>query len=81
MLYRFRLDVDGKDVLVKTVVHTLQHRVVLGVLVVNGEILLDTLNALDAHILGNLNGIGTPRSYHLTTWTNEETFYCLAVDE
>ena len=43
--------------------------------------LLDTLNALDAHILGNLNGIGTPRSYHLTTWTNEETFYCLPVDE
>ena len=78
VLYGLRLYVYGEDVLVQTVVHTLQHRVVLGVLVVNGEILLYTLNALDTHILGNLNGIGTPRRNHLAARTDEVSVHCLS---
>ena len=78
VLYGLRLYVYGEDVLVQTVVHTLQHRVVVSILGSYGEILLYTLNALDTHILGNLNGIGTPRCNHLAARTDEVSVHCLS---
>ena len=53
-----RLDVDRKNVLVQTVVHALQHLVVLGILAAGGEIFLDAADALKAHVLGDLYGVG-----------------------
>ncbi len=41
MPYGFGLVVNGEDVLVEAVVHTLEHRVVFGVWGCNGEVLLD----------------------------------------
>ena len=69
-----RLDINRKNILVQTFVHTLQHRVVLGMFVFHGEILFYTRNTAEAHVLSNLNGIRTPRSNHLTTRTYETTF-------
>ena len=65
MLDGLRLDVDREDVLVEAVVHALQHGVVVGILVGYGEILLDAADALEAHVLGDLYGIGRPRGHHL----------------
>ena len=70
-LNRLRLDADFKDTLVESFIHSLKHRIVLGILVLNREILLDTHNTFDTHILGNLYSICTPRSNHLATWANE----------
>ena len=59
-----RLDVDGEDGLVEAVVHALQHLVVLGVLVGHGPVLLDAADAAEAHVLGDLHGVGRPRGDH-----------------
>ena len=40
VLYILRLDVDGEDALVKTIIHALQHLVMLGIHRVNGKIFL-----------------------------------------
>ena len=47
----------------------------------NREILLNTRNALESHVLGNLNGIGTPRSNHLTAWTYIVSVQRLSIHE
>ena len=60
-----RLYVDGEDVLCQTVVHALQHGVVLGFLCGYGEVFLNTLDAAQAHVLGNLDGVGRPGGHHL----------------
>ena len=75
-----RLDIDRKDVLIQTMIGALQHGVV-GILwhlivscqlsIVNWKVFLDTADALEAHVLGNLDGIGRPRGHHLTTRTYE----------
>ncbi len=75
------LDVNGEDVLVQAVVHALQHRVVVGVHGVYGEVLLYTTNALEIHVLRNLNGICTPRGNHLAAWANEITGHALCVND
>ena len=75
----FRLDVDGEDALVQTVVHTLQHLVVLGVLAVNGKVLLDTADAFQTHVLGNLHGIGRPWRDHLAARTDKVAGQTVAV--
>ncbi len=75
----FGLVVHGEDILSDAVVHTLQHRVVLSVLAVNGEVLLNTRNAVKTHVLSNLNGIRTPGSNHFTAWTNIETLQLLGI--
>ena len=69
MLDGFGFAMGREDLLVQALVHTLQHRVILGVLVLDREILLDTRDALETHVLGNLYGIGAPRSDHLPAWT------------
>ena len=51
----------------------------LGMLVLDREILLDTCHALDGHVLSNLHGIGAPGCHHLTTWAYivpRQTFLC-----
>ena len=69
-----RLDINRKNILVQTLIHTLQHRIVPGMFIFHWEILFYTRNTAEAHVLSNLNGIRTPRSNHLTTRTYETTF-------
>ena len=75
----FRLMVDGEHILVYSVVHALQHRVVLSVLAFYGEVLLNTRNAVKTHVLSYLNGIRTPGSNHFTAWTHKEALQLLGV--
>ena len=65
VLDRLRLVVDGEDILVESVVHSLQHWVVVGIFAAYGEVFLYTRNAVQIHVLCNLNGIRTPGGYHL----------------
>ena len=71
------LDVDGEDVLVQSVVHALQHLVVLGILGSDGVVLFNTQNAAESHVLSNLNGIRRPRSHHFTARSDIVTVECL----
>ena len=71
---RFRLTVSGEYILVQTFVHALQHRVTVGVFVLYGEILFNTGNAIQSHVLGDFYGIRTPRSNHFAARTNEMSF-------
>ena len=74
MLYWLRLMIHGEYRLVEPFIHALQHRVVLGILVCHGEKFLYTHNAVEIHVLCNLNGIGAPRCNHLASRTDEEPF-------
>ena len=76
-----RLVIDGEDRLVEAVVHTLEHAVVLGVLVGDGEELLYTRNAAETHVLRDLNGIRTPRRNHLTARTDKVARQLLGVEQ
>ena len=78
---RLRLYVDGEDVLVEAVVHTLQHGVVRSVGRSHGEVLLYTRNAIEAHVLCDLNGIRTPRSNHLASRSDKESAERLFVQQ
>ena len=60
-------DVHLEDVLVKSGVEALQHRVVLRFRTADGEVFLDSADACDAHVLRNLYGIGAPGGNHLAT--------------
>ena len=75
------LDVNGKDALVEPFIHTLEHGVMVGILAGYGEILLNTGNAAETHVLGNLHGIGAPGSNHLPTGTHKESLHPLAFHE
>ena len=77
ILNGLRLDVDSKDVLIQSIIHALQHLVVLGILVCNGEILFYTQNAAESHVLSNLNGICRPWSHHFAAWSDIKTVECL----
>ena len=79
VLDRFWLVVHGEHILSDTVVHTLEHRVVLSVFAIYREVLLDTRNAVKTHVLSNLNGIRTPRSNHFTAWADIEALQLLGV--
>ena len=80
-LDRLRLVVNGEDVLVQTLVHALKHRVVVGIFRVDGEVLLYTRNAVEAHILSYLYGIRTPWSNHFAAWAHEEALDGLTLYE
>ena len=69
-----RLDVDGEDALVQSVIHALEHRVMFRVGRSYGKILLYTRNAVEIHVLRNLYGIGAPGSYHFAARTYEPAF-------
>ena len=79
VLYRLWLVVDGEDVLVQPVIHSLQHRVVFGILGIYREIFLNTQNAVEIHVLCNLYGIRTPWCNHLTSWSDEISVKTLAL--
>ncbi len=80
-LDRLRLVIYGEHVLSDAVVHALQHRVVVSVGRAHGEILLNTRNAVEIHVLCYLNGIRTPRSNHFTAWSHEETLEAVCLFE
>ena len=73
--------VDGEYALVQTVVHALQHGVVVGILARYGEIFLDAGDAAHVHILCNLHGVGAPWGHHLAAWTYIEPFHFWFLDE
>ena len=73
-----RLEVDGENLLVQTLIHALQHGVVLCSGISHGKILLDARNAVQVHVLRNFNGIGAPRSNHFTARTYEKSVKRLA---
>ncbi len=73
------LYVHGEYALVEPVVHALQHRVMLGVGVLYGEILLYTRNAAKPHVLGNLHGIRAPRRDHLAARPDVPAFQPVAL--
>ena len=74
-----RLDVDGKDVLVQPLVHALQHGVVVGVLIFYGEVFLNARNAVEIHVLRNLNGICTPGGNHFATGAYKVAFQLVCI--
>ena len=79
MLHWLRLAVHGKDLLVQVMVHGLKHRIEWGVF--RGYLMefLDAPDAFDAHVLGNLHGIGTPWRNHLTSGADEEPLDALGL--
>ena len=77
VLDRFGLVVHSEHVLVYSLVHTLEHGVVVGISAGHREELLYTRNAAEVHILGNLNGICAPRRNHFTAWAHIEALQSL----
>lgn len=75
------LFVDGEDGLVESLVEVLEHGVERGVLVVDGEELLDTRDAFETHVLRDFYGVGAPRCDCLTSRADEETREELLIDE
>ncbi len=75
VLYGCRGDVHVEYLLVQTVVHTLQHGVVLGVFAADGEIFLYAHDALYGHVLRYFHRVGAPWSYHLSSRTHEEALH------
>ena len=61
------------------VVHTLEHGIVLGVLVFDGEVLLNTRNASRVHTF-NVNGICAPWCNHFAAWSDEEAVQLLVAE-
>ena len=66
-----------EHVLPDTLVHSLQHGVVLGFGTGHGEELLDTQNAVEIHILRHLNGIRAPGRHHFTAWPHIKSLQLL----
>ena len=71
---RFRLTVCREYVLVESFVHALEHRVVIGIFVLNREVLLDAAYAFEPHVLGDFYSVCTPGSDHFAAWANETAF-------
>ncbi len=74
-------DINCKDVLIQASVHALQHLVVFSILAVNGEVLLNTTDALEAHVLCYLNSIRRPWRHHFATRTNVVAFKRLVLQQ
>ena len=67
------LFIDFKYLLVDTIVHALQHGIMLGISIGDREIFLYAGNTFKPHVLRNFHGIGTPRGNHLFTGTDKPT--------
>ena len=63
------LDVHRENLLIQTVVHSLQHGVVVGVRARHGEVLLNATDAAEVHVLRDFNGVRAPRCNHLAART------------
>ena len=74
---RFRLLVNSKNVLIKPVIHTLQHRVIICIFTTYRKIFLYAADAGDSHILRYFHCIGAPRRNHFPTRTDEITLQVL----
>ena len=72
MLYRFRLAVGGEYILVKPFIHSLEHRIISGVLIFHGEIFFYAFHVRNIHVLGYFHRVGAPRSDHFATRTHKE---------
>ena len=68
------LAVGCEYLLVQPLVHALQHGVVPGVFICHGEILLDALDAFDAHVLGDFHGVCAPWRNHFASGAYETAF-------
>ena len=71
--------VDGEKRFVQSVVDALQHRVVL-LVGRGGKVLFNARNAVEIHVLRDLNGICAPWSYHFAAGSDEEPFHTIAFD-
>ena len=71
--------VDSEKRVVQSVVNSLQHGVVL-LLGRGGEVFFNARNAVEIHVLRDLNGICAPRSYHFAAGSDEEPFHTIAFD-
>ena len=69
-----RLVVNGEHSLVYSLVHALQHGVMLRLGRVHGEEFLYAADALEAHVLRDFHGIGAPGGDHLPAGTHEIAF-------
>ena len=78
---RLWLDVHGEDALVQTLIHALQHRIMVGILALHREIFLNARDALQVHVLCNLHSIGAPRGDHLTARSHKETWQLTALKQ
>ena len=67
---------DGEDILVKTFVKTLKHRVMICRSIFYGEEFFNAQNAAEIHILCDLNGIRTPRRNHFSAWSYIAALKC-----
>ncbi len=59
---RIRLFIDGKNLLIQSIIQSLQHRVEFGMLILYLKKFFHPANTFNPHILGNLNSIRTPWS-------------------
>ena len=75
------LDIYGEDLLVEAFVEALEHGVMVSVGTLYGEKLFDSGDAAESHVLCDFYSIGAPGSYHLATWTDEESFERIAFDQ
>ena len=75
---RIRLLADGEYHLVQPVIDALQHRVVIRLGRADGEVFLDAGDALQAHVLGDLDRVRAPRGNHLAARADEMSFHGLS---
>ncbi|CCY15508.1 unknown [Prevotella sp. CAG:755] len=69
MANRGRLNVHRENLLIQTVIHPLQHGIVVGVRARHGKVFLNTADTAEVHVLRDFNGICAPRCNHLATRT------------
>ena len=73
--------IDTENMLIKPVVHALEHAVVFSILVRYREIFFYTQNAIETHVLSNLNGICAPWGYHFTARAYKKAFELVLFQE
>ena len=67
-------------ILVETVIHTLQHGIMLSLLALHGEVFFNAVDALKTHVLGDFNGVGAPRRNHFTSRAHVPSFDVLLIE-
>ena len=75
------LNVDVEDALIQTFIHSLKHRVIVGLFAFYRKVFFYTQNAAKIHVLCNLHGICTPRRHHFSAWADKETIQLFSIQE